>query len=161
LIIEKITKPAHILDTEVHVARCLGQTEVRQPAPDFYESAVTKNWLGFIYFMPEFTERADKTADAYISVVPQAGIDTSAVEVSQIIGSKAIRVGDALEVPEPPDEHSCLIDFYDHSFCRENIRKGPAYAQREQRRYEGKYDYRTDNYPSSSYEPFNGVLLRR
>ncbi|MFL5236844.1 MAG: hypothetical protein ACJ8EL_04445 [Rhizomicrobium sp.] len=81
--------------------------------------------------MSEFTERADITADAYISVAPQAGIDASAVEVSQIIGSKAIRIGDALEVPKPSDEHSCLVDFYDHSFCRENIRKVSAYAQRE------------------------------
>jgi hypothetical protein len=84
-----------------------------------------------MYFVSEFTERADITADAYISVAPQAGIDASAVEVSQIIGSKAIRIGDALEVPKPSDKRSCLIDFYDHSFCRENIRKGSAYAQRE------------------------------
>jgi len=132
LIIPNITKPADILDAEVHIARCLGQTEVRQPAPEYFHvSAVTKNWLGFIWVVSEFTKRADDMADGYISVAPQAGIDASAVEVSQIICSKAIRIGDALEVPKPSDEHSCLIDFYDHSFCRENIRKGPADPQRE------------------------------
>jgi hypothetical protein len=100
--IKKITEPIYILDTEVHIAKALTQMKVNHATEEYVHvpAVPTESRLRFVFFQAasEGSKAADIVKDAYVSIAPRSGIDTSPVETSQIISGEAIRIGNFLEV---------------------------------------------------------------
>ncbi|GAB1715117.1 MAG: hypothetical protein NTAFB05_01590 [Nitrobacter sp.] len=102
MIIQKIAKPIYILDTEVHIAKGLSRMKENHATEVYFHvpPRTAENGFGFIgvQVASEASKGADFVRDAHIPIAQGAGIDTSAVEISQIVGGEAIRIGNFLEV---------------------------------------------------------------